>query len=98
MGIPNFREMRTQIEQMRVQKQATFPFGSMVEVNSDRFHGIGIAVRDESCPLEQLAVYVESLNTWWYPMEDCKPYHGKMPTWIRSQMRQWKMKRVDSEF
>ena len=95
MGIPNVRAMRQQCEAMRAQKLAAFPYGCMVEVNSDRFHGIGFVVKDESCPLEKLAVRVESLNVWWYPIEDCQPYSGKMPSWIRSLFRQHKMKRVD---
>lgn len=96
MGLPDFRAMREQCERLRAQKNDAFPVGSMVQVNSERFHGIGFVVRDEACPLEKLAVRVESLNVWWYPTEDCKPYHGKMPSWIRSLFRQHGMKRVDS--
>ena len=96
MGLPNFRAMREQCEQMRAQKLAAFPHGCMVQVNSDRFHGIGFVVKDESCPLEKLAVRVESLNVWWYPVEDCQPYHGKMPSWIRSLFRKHNLKRVDA--
>ena len=96
MGIPDFRAMREQCEQMRAQKEAAFPPGIMVQVDSARFHGIGYAVRDESCPLEKVAVRVESLNVWWYPIEDCKPYSGKMPSWIRRHFRQFKMRRVDA--
>lgn len=96
MGLPDFRAMREQIEQMREQKLAAFPIGCMVQVDTDRFHGIGFVVRDESCPLEKLAVRVESLNVWWYPTEDCQPYSGRMPSWIRSLFRQYKMKRVDA--
>ena len=43
--------------------------------------------------LEQLAVRVESLNVWWYPIEDCKPYAGRMPTWMRGYMRSHKITR-----
>lgn len=98
MGLPDFRAIRERCEQMRAQKLEAFPIGSMVQVNSARFHGIGFVVRDESCPLEELPVRVESLNVWWYPIEDCKPYHGKMPSWIRSLFREHKMTRVDSPF
>src|SRR5215211_8312642 len=96
MAIPNFAKMREQVEQMRAQKIAAFPYGVMVQVNSERFHGIGFVVRDDSCPLEKLAVRVESLNVWWYPIEDCQPYHGKMPSWIRSLFREFKLTRVDA--
>ena len=94
MGIPDFRAMREQCEQIRAEKARVFPPGIMVMVESDRFHGIGYVVKDESCPIEKLAVRVESLNVWWYPTEDCQPYHGRMPSWIRSHFRGYKMKRV----
>lgn len=94
MGMPDFRAMRQQVEQMRAQKTATFPVDSLVQVESERFHGIGIVALDESCPLEKLAVRVESQNVWWYPIEDCKPYNGRMPTWIRSFNRSRQRGRV----
>jgi hypothetical protein len=95
MGIPDFRKIREQCEQIRAQKDAVFPVGSMVQVNNERFHGIGFVVRDESCHIESLPVRVESLNVWWYPTEDCQPYHGKMPSWIRAIFRKDGLKRVD---
>lgn len=94
MAIPDFTKMREQCALMREQKNATFPVGSVVAVESERFHGIGIVSLNESCPLEQLAVRVESLNVWWYPIEDCKPYTGKMPSWMRGYMRSMKMRRT----
>lgn len=96
MGIPNFRAMREQCEAMRAQKNAAFPKYSMVQVDSERFHGIGFVDELEGCPLEKLAVRVESLNIWWYPIEDCQPYNGKMPSWIRSFFRQHNLRRVDA--
>lgn len=96
MGIPDFRAMRESVEQMRAQKNATFPIDSLVQVESERFHGIGIVSLDESCPLEKLAVRVESLNVWWYPLEDCKPYNGTMPSWIRTFNRRWRRHRTRS--
>lgn len=94
MGLPDFRAIREQCEQMRAQKNATFPVGSLVQVESERFHGIGIVSIDESCPLEKLAVRVESGNVWWYPVEDCQPYSGRMPSWIRSFNRSHRRRRV----
>lgn len=95
MAIPNFRAMREQCEQMRADKNAAFPYGVMVQVSNEHFHGIGFVDRDESCPLEKLPVRVESQNVWWYPIEDCQVYVGKMPSWIRSWFRARNMKRVD---
>lgn len=94
MGLPNFRAIREQCEAMRAQKLATFPAGSVVAVNNERFHGVGIVAFDETCPLEKLAVRVESLNVWWYPLEDCAPYSGRMPSWMRSYMRQEQIRRA----
>jgi hypothetical protein len=98
MGLPNFRAMREQVEQIRAQKIAAFPKYSMVQVESERFHGIGIVADSDAdgCPLEKLAVRVESLNIWWYPIEDCQPYHGRMPSWIRTFFRQHNLRRVDA--
>jgi hypothetical protein len=95
MAIPDFAKMREQCEQTRAQKSAAFPYGVMVQVNNERFHGIGFVDRDESCPLEKLPVRVESLNVWWYPIEDCQVYAGRMPSWIRSWFRRHNMTRVD---
>jgi hypothetical protein len=97
MGLPDFRAIREQCEQVRARKAATFPYGSMVQVSNERFHGIGFVDRDESCPLEKLPVRVESQNVWWYPLEDCQPYAGKMPSWIRLWFRQHNMTRVDHD-
>lgn len=96
MGLPDFRAIREQCEQIRAQKNIVFPYGCMVQVNSERFHGIGYVVHDDSCPLEKIPVRVESLNVWWYPIEDCQPYAGKMPSWIRSLFRRFNLKRVDA--
>lgn len=85
--------MREDCERMRAEKIAAFPVNSIVSVESERFHGIGIVAFDETCPLEKLAVRVESLNVWWYPIEDCQPYNGRMPTWMRSELRRMKAKR-----
>jgi hypothetical protein len=89
MGIPNFRAMRQQVEEIRTQKAITFPKYSLVQVDSERFHGIGIVADSDmdGCPLEKLAVRVESLNIWWYPIEDCQPFTGKIPSWIRTFFR-----------
>lgn len=95
MAIPNFSAMREQCEQMRAQKTAAFPKYSMVQVDNERFHGIGFVDELEGCPLEKLAVLVESLNIWCYPIEDCQRYHGRMPSWIRRFFRQHNLKRVD---
>jgi hypothetical protein len=95
MGLPYFRAIRERVEQIRAQKNDAFPYGVMVQVDSERFHGIGFVVRDDSCPLEKLPVRVESLNVWWYPIEDCQVYTGKMPSWIRSWFRRHNMTRVD---
>lgn len=98
MSIPDFKAIREQVERIRAQKLAAFPRHSMVQVNSERFHGIGIVCDSDidGCPLEKLAVRVESMNIWWYPLEDCQPYTGRMPSWIRSFFRQNKLKRVDA--
>lgn len=87
MGIPDFRAMREQCELIRAQKNATFPINSVVAVDSESFHGVGL-VTNSDCPLEQLPVLVQSGNVWWYPLEDCKPHAGKMPSWLRGYMRQ----------
>lgn len=94
MGIPDFTKMREQATAMRAEKEAVFPMGSVVAVESKRFHGVGMVAYDERCPIEQLAVLVESLNVWWYPIEDCQPYEGRMPSWLRGHMRSHNIRRV----
>jgi hypothetical protein len=95
MGIPNFAKMREQCEAMRAEKIAAFPDGSVVAVESERFHGVGIvSYDDDGCPLEKLPVRVESLNVWWYPIEDCQPYDGRMPSWMRGYMRSQRQRRM----
>jgi len=96
MGIPDFKTMREECERIRAQKYATFPIGSVVRVDSARFHGVGLVSNETACPLEQLPVLLESMNVWWYPLEDCKPYHGKMPSWMRGYLRYNKRRRVKS--
>lgn len=96
MSIPNFREMREQIAAIRAVKNETFPIGSIVSVDNERFHGLGIVSRDETCPLDKLAVRVESLNVWWYPTEDCQPYSGRMPSWMRGYMQSHKIRRTQA--
>lgn len=97
MAIPNFKKIREDCERMRAEKNAAFPADSVVSVESERFHGVGVVAFDETCPLEKLAVLVESLNVWWYPIEDCKPYEGTMPSWMRGYMRSHNRTRIKSK-
>lgn len=96
MGIPNFAEWRERCDEMRREKLAAFPNGSLVSVNSDRFHGVGIVTHDEGCPIDSLAVRVENENIWWYPIGDCQPYHGNMPSWTRRYFRRHGMRKIQA--
>ena len=92
--VPGFADWGDLVAAMRAMRTSVFPVDSVVRVDDPRFHGIGIVSRDEACPIEKLAVRVESLNVWWYPVEHCQPYRGAMLHWMRRFLRSHRARRA----
>ena len=72
------------VQQLNDYKAKYFPFGAIVQVNSERFKGIGISVgKSFDCAPDKVMVRVESGNTWEYPIECCDTFRDeKVPRWI----------------
>lgn len=65
-----FRAARRALE--RYKGDRFYP-GTPVVVDCARYTGPGMAVTDNQCPEDQVAVRVPSGNVWWYPIEYCRP-------------------------
>lgn len=65
---------RNALAELERHKADRFYPGTHVLVNCSRYHGHGIAVTDNQCPPDQIAVRLENGNVWWYPLEACRPW------------------------
>lgn len=54
-------------------KAERFYPGTKVNVKCQRYTGPGMAVTDNQCPPDQVAVKLENGNVWWYRITDCAP-------------------------
>lgn len=75
-------------DRLREARDAEFKAGRGVRVVSDRYHGYGLIVNDDGCPLDQLAVKLENGSTWWYPLGDCSVANrDTCPPWLQRLMK-----------
>ena len=90
MPVPGFADWGDLVAAMRAMRTSVFPVDSVVRVDDPRFHGIGIVSRDEACPIEKLAVRVESLNVWWYPIEHCADTTKTLTRLLMKRCERWR--------
>lgn len=67
------------------QRSISFPDGSVVYVDCDKFHGYGIVRDIPECWPDHVAVQVQSGNTWYYEMERVTRFRipqSEWPEWI----------------
>lgn len=75
-------------DHLREARDAEFKPMRGVRVINERYRGYGLVVRDEGCPLDQVAVTLENGNTWWYPIEDCSlAPRDSCPPWLQKLMQ-----------
>ena len=90
--LQRFQEAR---DRLREARDAEFRPGRGARVINDRYNGYGLVVRDEGCPLDQIAVKLENGNTWWYPIEDCSlASRDSCPPWLQRKLIEVKSKSV----
>lgn len=78
------RQYRNARERLIEARQREFPVGRGVRVAHERFHGYGLIVDDDGCPLDQLAVKLENGNTWWYELDTCSlASRDACPSWLQ---------------
>lgn len=66
-------QVRSHSRQLEELKGELFPCRKTVVVDCDRYRGIGVATRWDGCPADQLPVILPNGNTWFYPVESCRP-------------------------
>ena len=64
---------RRALDELEKCKSERYYHGTPVMVDCPRYKGPGVAVTDNQCPPDQVAVSLENGNTWWYPMEAVRP-------------------------
>lgn len=75
-------------DSLREARDVEFKPGRSVRVINERYHGYGMIVADDSCPLDQIAVQLENGNVWWYPVEDCSiANRDSCPPWLQQLMK-----------
>jgi hypothetical protein len=82
------RSFETARDRLREARATEFKPGRGVSVSNDRYHGYGLIVADEGCPLDQIAVKLVNGNTWWYPIEDCSlANRDACPAWLQQLIK-----------
>ena len=78
------RQFQSARDRLMESRNAEFKPRRAVRVINERYHGFGLIVHDETCPLDQIAVRLENGNTWWYPLDDCSlASRDSCPQWLQ---------------